>query len=49
MKKIPKFIKRRAFNKAVRPGKSPKLIIVGPMFIPDNEDDEVVITDANYI
>jgi hypothetical protein len=27
--------KRRAFNKAVGPGKNPKLINVGPTFIPD--------------
>ena len=35
MEKISKFYKRRAFNKAVRPGKNPKLINVGPTFIPD--------------
>ena len=35
MEKIPKFNKRRAFNKAVGPGKYPKLISVGPTFIPD--------------
>ena len=35
MKKIPKFNKRRAFNKAVGPGKNSKLINVGPTFIPD--------------
>ena len=35
MEKIPKFNKRRAFNKAVGPGKNPKLINVGPTFIPD--------------
>ena len=35
MEKVPKFNKRRAFNKAVGPGKNPKLINVGPMFIPD--------------
>ena len=35
MEKIPKFNKRRAFNKAVGPGKNPRLINVGPMFIPD--------------
>ena len=34
--KIPKFNKRRAFSKAVRSGKKiPKLISVGPTFIPD--------------
>ena len=33
--KIPKFNKRRAFNKDVGPGKNQKLINVGPMFIPD--------------
>ena len=34
--KIPKFIKHMAFNKAVGPGKkSPKLINIGPTFIPD--------------
>ena len=32
---MPKFNKRRAFNKAVGPGKNPKLINVGPTFIPD--------------
>ena len=36
MEKIPKFNKRRAFNKAVRPGKNPKLINVGPTFIPES-------------
>ena len=35
MEKIPKFNKHRAFNKAVGPGKNPKLINVGPTFIPD--------------
>ena len=35
MEKIPTFNKRRAFNKAVGPGKNPKLINVGPTFIPD--------------
>ena len=35
MEKIPKFNKRRAFNMAVGPGKNPKLINVGPTFIPD--------------
>ena len=29
------FNKRRAFNKSVGPGKNPKLINVGPTFIPD--------------
>ena len=36
MEKNPKFNKRRAFNKAVGPGKNPKLINVEPTFIPDN-------------
>ena len=35
MEKIPKFDKRRAFNKAVGPGKNLKSINVGPTFIPD--------------
>ena len=35
MDKIPIFNKCRAFNKAVGPGKNPKLINVGPTFIPD--------------
>ena len=35
MEKISKFNKRRAFNKAVGRGKNPKLINVGPTFIPD--------------
>ena len=35
MEKIPKFNKRRAFIKDVGPGKNPKLINVGPTFIPD--------------
>ena len=35
MEKIQKFNKRRVFNKAVGPGKNPKLINVGPTFIPD--------------
>ena len=36
MEKIPKFNKRRAFNKVVGPEKkNPKLINVGPMFILD--------------
>ena len=30
-----KFNKRRAFNKVVGPGKNPKLISIGPTFIPD--------------
>ena len=34
--KNPKFNKRRAFVKAVRPGKNQKLINIGPMFIPDH-------------
>ena len=35
MEKIPKFNKRRAFNKTVGPRKNTKLINVGPTFIPD--------------
>ena len=35
MEKNSKFNKRRAFNKAVGPGKKSKLINVGPTFIPD--------------
>ena len=36
MEKIPKFNKRRAFNKTVGPGtKNPKIINVGPTFFPD--------------
>ena len=35
MERIPKFNKRRAFNKAVGSGKNPKLINVGPTFIPN--------------
>ena len=35
MEKIPKFNKRRVFNKGVGPGKNPKLINVGPTFILD--------------
>ena len=35
MEQIPKFNKPRVFNKAVGPGKNPKLINVGPTFIPD--------------
>ena len=35
MEKIPRFNKRRDFKKAVGPGKNPKLITVGPTFIPD--------------
>ena len=36
MEKFSKFNKRRAFDKAVGPGKkNPKLINVGPTFIPD--------------
>ena len=36
MEKIPKFNKCRAFDKAVGPGKNPKLINVGPTFIPES-------------
>ena len=36
MEKNPKFNKRRAFNKAVGPGKSQKIINVGPTVIPDS-------------
>ena len=35
MEKISKCIKRRAFNNAVGPKKNPKLINIGPTFIPD--------------
>ena len=35
LENIPKFNKRRAFNKAVGPGKNTKLINVVPTFIPD--------------
>ena len=35
MEKNSKFNKRRALFKAVGPGKNPKLIKVGPKFIPD--------------
>ena len=35
MEKIPKFDKRRAINKAIGPGKNPKLKNEGPTFIPD--------------
>ena len=35
MEKNSKFNKRKAFNKAVGPGKNPKLINVGHMFILD--------------
>ena len=45
MEKIPKFNKRRAFNKAVGPGKNPKLINVGPTFIPDKR---VMADSMNY-
>ena len=37
---IPKFNKRRAFDKTVGPGKNPKLINVGPTFIPDYRDED---------
>jgi hypothetical protein len=41
MEKITKSNKRRAFNKAVGPGKkNPKLINVGPTFIPDYRIDD---------
>jgi hypothetical protein len=39
MEQISKFNKRRAFNKAVGPEKNPKLINVGPTFIPDYRVD----------
>ena len=35
MEKITIFNKRRVFNKAVGPGKNPKLINEGHTFIPD--------------
>ena len=41
MEKSPKFNKRRTFNKAVGPGKNPKLINVGPTFILDYRVIEV--------
>ena len=34
-KMFQNFNKRRAFNKAVGPGKNPRLINIGPTFIPD--------------
>ena len=43
MGKIPKFNKRRAFNEAVGPGKNPKLINLGPMFIPENRVHKYVM------
>ena len=36
IEKIPKFNRRRVFNKAVGPGKNPKLINIGPKFIPND-------------
>ena len=36
LEKIPKINKRRAFNKAVGPGKNAKLITIGPTSIPDS-------------
>ena len=36
-KNIPKFNKRRAFDRAVGPEKYPKLLIVGPTFIPESK------------
>jgi hypothetical protein len=39
MEKNSKFDKRRAFNKAIGPGKNPKLINIGPTFIPDYRVD----------
>ena len=35
LEKIPTVNKCRAFNKALGPGKNPKLINIGPTFIPD--------------
>ena len=35
LEKIPEINKRRAFNKAIGPGKNAKLITVGPTSIPD--------------
>ena len=49
MEKIPKFNKRRAFNKAVGPGKNPKLINVGPTFIPDKRVMADSMNDQRYI
>ena len=37
-----KFDKRRAFDKIVVPGKNPKLINVGPTFIPESRVVEVL-------
>jgi hypothetical protein len=49
MEKIPKFNKRRAFNKAVGPGKNPKLINVVPTFIPDKRVMADSMNDQRYI
>ena len=35
MEKIPKFDKVRTFNKTIELGETPKLINLGPTFIPD--------------
>ena len=48
MEKILKFNKRRAFNKDVGPGKNPKLINVGPTFIPDYRVTECIAIAAFY-
>ena len=48
MEKIPKFDKRRAFNKAVGPGKNPKLISIGPTFIPDCRVAKVDILSKDH-
>ena len=48
MEKIPKFDKRRAFNKAIGPGKNPKLINVGPTFIPDYRVDIYMVSCPTY-
>ena len=45
MEKILKFDKRRAFNKAVGPGKKSKIKSVGPMFIPDYRVNHFSRTD----
>ena len=36
LEKIPEINKRRAFNKAIEPGKKAKFITVGLMSIPDS-------------
>ena len=36
LEKIPEINKRRAFNKAIGPGKNAQLITIGPTSIPDS-------------